>query len=413
MNLLVTNTRNGQAYCVIRSLRRHAGKIVATVYGKTRIVARFAPAALSRFVDRVYHVPSLIEAWRGARMAESEGVELYIRELFRICEREKINVVFPSWDPQMCAFSLHKQKFTARGILLPVPEWPILSKLIDKYRLMEEAAAAGLPCPRSFLPKDEREALDLAQEVGFPLVVKPRFSSGSRGTSLVKSRSDLLTSIRHLTPTFGMPMVQEYIAGGNEGLINLILVLDREYRLLASHGRRVIRSFSGRFTSFTTAEVCNHNPALTEQAVKFLRRLGYFGHAAFQFQQDPRDGKEKLLEINCRLSYRAWCEAEIGHDLPLLTLKIEKGDEIAPLDPCGHQALFLYPVEDRIGRLLRAGAVRSTHASGAPGESQTKTPSAVFRDCYFKSLWSDPLHALAWYGARLLSASREMRHPAI
>jgi hypothetical protein len=40
VNLLVTNTRNGQAYAIIRALRPYARKIVVTMYGKNRFVAR-------------------------------------------------------------------------------------------------------------------------------------------------------------------------------------------------------------------------------------------------------------------------------------------------------------------------------------------------------------------------------------
>jgi hypothetical protein len=65
MNLLVTNTRNAQAYGVIRSLRPHAKKIIATMYGPNRFVARLSPAANSRYVDKRYFVPSPVEDWNG------------------------------------------------------------------------------------------------------------------------------------------------------------------------------------------------------------------------------------------------------------------------------------------------------------------------------------------------------------
>jgi hypothetical protein len=51
MNLLVTNTRNTQAYIIIRALRPYAKKIVVTMYGKNRLEARLSHAANSRLVD--------------------------------------------------------------------------------------------------------------------------------------------------------------------------------------------------------------------------------------------------------------------------------------------------------------------------------------------------------------------------
>jgi len=134
---------------------------------KNRFVARLAPVALSRFVDRVYQVPSLVEDWRRGSFAhaKSEASDDFICEVLKICENEKIDVVFPSWHPQFFAFSRNKRQFSQRGITLPVPEWPVLVKLMDKYRLMQEAAAAGFPCPKTFLPRDEKEAIKVAQRL--------------------------------------------------------------------------------------------------------------------------------------------------------------------------------------------------------------------------------------------------------
>ena len=70
MRLLVTNPWNGQAYCVLRSLRRHATRVVATVYREHGALGRLAPAAVSRFVDRVYPVPLAIQDWRRGGLEE-------------------------------------------------------------------------------------------------------------------------------------------------------------------------------------------------------------------------------------------------------------------------------------------------------------------------------------------------------
>ena len=58
MNVLVTNTQSSQSYAIIRALRPYAQKIVATMEGGNRFLARLAPAANSRLVDRRYYVPS-------------------------------------------------------------------------------------------------------------------------------------------------------------------------------------------------------------------------------------------------------------------------------------------------------------------------------------------------------------------
>jgi hypothetical protein len=107
MRLLVTNPWNGQAYCVLRSLRRHATRVVATVYREHGALGRLAPAAVSRFVDRVYPVPLAIQDWRRGGLEEENTAaeEAYVQAVLGICEREGLDTVFPTWDPEVLLLS--------------------------------------------------------------------------------------------------------------------------------------------------------------------------------------------------------------------------------------------------------------------------------------------------------------------
>lgn len=81
MNLLVTNTRNTQAYHIIRALRPYAKKIVATVEGDNPVVARLSHAANSRLVDKRYYTPSPAEDWSAGKIQRenTEREEAYIQ----------------------------------------------------------------------------------------------------------------------------------------------------------------------------------------------------------------------------------------------------------------------------------------------------------------------------------------------
>ena len=56
MNVLVTNTHSSQSYAIIRALRPYAHKIVATMEGGNRFLARLAQAANSQLVDKRFYV---------------------------------------------------------------------------------------------------------------------------------------------------------------------------------------------------------------------------------------------------------------------------------------------------------------------------------------------------------------------
>lgn len=153
MNLLVTNTRNSQAYSVIRALRPYSNKIVVTMFGQNRLAARLSHAANSRLVDKRYYVPSPAEDWRAGKIQRenTENEELYVQAVLKICEKENIDTIFPSFDPQVYVFSKNKERFEKLGILITVPDYDVVVIPLDKYRTIQAAQETGFPCPKTYL----------------------------------------------------------------------------------------------------------------------------------------------------------------------------------------------------------------------------------------------------------------------
>jgi biotin carboxylase len=151
---------------------------------------------VSRFVDGVYPVPFAAQDWQRGRMPDENPAveEEYGQAILDICAREDIDTVFPSWDSEVGILSKNKPRFAARGITVPVPEWPVLRQAMDKHALAELAEKIGCPCPRTYLPPTLADAADLAELIGFPLLLKPRCSSGSRGVRLVMRREQLAST---------------------------------------------------------------------------------------------------------------------------------------------------------------------------------------------------------------------------
>ena len=194
MNLLVTNTRNAQAYGVIHSLRPYANKIVATRYGPNRFVARLSHAANSRYVDKRYFVPSPVEDWRNGRIQRenTEREEEYIQAILRICEQEAIDVIFPSWEPKVYVFSKNKERFKERNIVLPIPDYEALICAMDKYELIKKPRKIGFPCPKTLAvcrTKSQLEAIE--RQLEYPAIVKPRIPQGPEACFLVRNRQEL------------------------------------------------------------------------------------------------------------------------------------------------------------------------------------------------------------------------------
>jgi len=96
-------------------------------------------------------------------------------------------------------------------------------RCVDKGLMRDAWDAAGLPQPRYRVAGVEKVAA-AAQELGFPLVLKPTTGSGSRGVSLVRSEEDLRPAMElaEAGARANRFIVEEWLAGTEmtvEGLV--------------------------------------------------------------------------------------------------------------------------------------------------------------------------------------------------
>ena len=66
----------------------------------------------------------------------------------------------------------------------------------DKQVMKERVAAAGLRVPRSVRVKTEREVRAAAEQIGFPLILKPIAGAGSADTYAVRTQAELESATR-------------------------------------------------------------------------------------------------------------------------------------------------------------------------------------------------------------------------
>lgn len=348
MNLLVTNTRNAQSYAIIRALRPHSQKIVVTMYGRNRISARLSShAANSRLVDKRYRVPSPVEDWRAGRIQRenTEREETYIQAILQICEREQIDAIFPSFDPQVYLFSKNRQRFEKIGVLIPVPDYETLITPLDKYRTIQAAQEVGFPCPRTYLPESENDLRGIGAELGFPLVLKRRFTSAGRGMELVRSPSDL--SERTNGARGNAFILQEYIPGNQKQ--HFCLLLDKDGLVKAAFCPRIQRNFFRIYANFPTAYESSGDHPYIVHATRLLRSFGWWGGTTIETKIDPRDATPKLMEINPRLGYPLLNRIELGINEPLMCLQVAAGEKVNEAWRYPTGVLLINLVEDILG----------------------------------------------------------------
>lgn len=351
MNLLVTNTRTPQAYAVIRALRPYSDKLVATMEGDNRCSAWLSHAARSRLIDRRYFTPSPAGDWRAGRIQKenTEKEENYIQAMLKICEQEKIDAIFPSFDPHVYVFSKNKERFEKREILIPVPDYDVVITPLDKFRTIRAAEEVGFPCPKTYLVDTADSVGQIADEVSFPCVLKPRFSADGRGFALVRDLSELHETMRLALKHYEKIMVQEYIPGKLKTYYQI--VLDKQGRLkFAFHGV-TLRNFTR--DRLSTVMETQDAESYGAHAASLVQSLRWWGGATLQMKIDSRNKVPKLMEINPRPGIRLWQRTELGINEPLMCLKIARGEAIERMEKYRTRVVLVEPIEDVLGLVFK------------------------------------------------------------
>jgi biotin carboxylase len=86
----------------------------------------------------------------------------------------------------------------------------------DKARMKTVLRNAGIPCARHRLAGSASEAWSFAQEVGYPLVVKPPAGAGAKATFRVESAGALGEALAVHAPTDKAPVLLEEFVVGDE-----------------------------------------------------------------------------------------------------------------------------------------------------------------------------------------------------
>lgn len=121
----------------------------------------------------------------------------------------------------------------------------IAIKALDKGKMRQAWQTASLSQPQFALVNNPEDIPNIAEKIGYPVVVKPTMNWGSRGVSVAETPDDLAWSIdfasqnRKANTDFS---IEEYIEGIEmtiEGLIqnNEVIILAKSDKILQEHAR--------------------------------------------------------------------------------------------------------------------------------------------------------------------------------
>ncbi|MEC7686329.1 MAG: biotin carboxylase N-terminal domain-containing protein [Candidatus Thermoplasmatota archaeon] len=269
------------------------------------------------------------------------------------------------------------ERLSEEGIVFIGPSPEVLRLLGDKISAREAMVKAGLPVAKgSGQPiSDEAEALEMAEEIGYPVMIKAAAGGGGIGMQVVNSGDEFESALRlcqgRALSAFGddRVFVEKFIEGAQH----------IEFQVLGDGSKAV--HFGERFCSIQRRhqKIIEEGPWLSEEVREELgakvvagaEAVGYKGLATFEFLRDS-NGEFYFLEVNPRVQVEhTVTEMITGADLVSMGIKVAAGESLpvtqSEIKISGHAIQTRINAEDPFTLKPSPGRIWECHWPGGPG----------------------------------------------
>ena len=309
--VLVLDGSTNTALACVRSLGR-AGYTVF-VAGQSR----WPLGAWSRFCrGRYRYAEATPEAFVALRVwAHERGVDIVLPLTELTC--------------QLC--NADREAWEARGTIVGCAPDSVIVGAFDKTQTLRSAEACGVEIPPTRYPTSLEECREAAQAVGYPCVVKPRFSSAwnghgflpDHGIAYASDATELAAAVLQRRQGPFWPLIQGFVPGRGKGVFT---VCDRG-RAVAWFAHERLRDVRPSGSGSSLRRSVGLDPRLQARAARLLRELRWHGPAMVEFRDDGT--QPWLMEVNGRFWGSLQLAIAAGCDFPRLWTDVLTGQ---PLD---------------------------------------------------------------------------------
>ncbi len=269
---------------------------------------------------------------------------LNVERLTQIIEQERPDAVLPNLGGQsglnLCAELASSGVLEQYGVKVIGVQVDAIERGEDRIEFKRTMDSLGIDMARSEVAYSVEDAVAIADQLGYPVVLRPAYTMGGAGGGLVYNKEELKTvCARGLQASLvGQVLVEESILGWEE--LELEVVRDAKNNLITVCFIENIDPM-GVHTgdSFCSAPMLtipeSVQKRLQEKSYKIVEAIEVVGGTNVQWAHDPKTDRDIVIEINPRTSRSsALASKATGFPIALVSSMLAAGltlDEI----PCG------------------------------------------------------------------------------
>ncbi|MBN1925815.1 MAG: acetyl-CoA carboxylase biotin carboxylase subunit [Prolixibacteraceae bacterium] len=312
------------------------GEIAVRIMRSCREMDIASVAVYSKADRNSLHVRYATEAYYIGPSPSSESY-LDIDKIISVAIKSKADAIHPGYgflseNPEFA------RKVNEAGIIFIGPSPDAISKMGDKItarKIMLEAGVNVVPGTNKNLNSDE-ELYEVAEEIGYPLMIKASAGGGGKGMRLVRDKNELSRSYKmaksEAATAFGNDSVyiEKYIESPHhiefqvlgDRFGNVIHLCERECSVQRRH-QKVVEETPSPLMTPRLREI------IGEQAIAAAKSVNYEGAGTVEFLVD-NDLNFYFLEMNTRLQVEhPITERVTGIDLVKQQIHIAEGKPLS------------------------------------------------------------------------------------
>jgi predicted ATP-grasp superfamily ATP-dependent carboligase len=257
----------------------------------------------------------------------------FIEDIFRALKDHNYDLLIPMTDLTVFLVIENRKKFSPY-VRIPLPEKEVFRKACDKAEVLKLAQENGIPIPRTYFAEDLEGIKNIAHQLSYPVVIKPRrswFFVGNGwihlGVNYAYSAEELVFKWENQNKLLSTPLIQERITGPGCGVFALF---NRGTpRAVFFHKRLREKPPSGGVS--VLSESIPVDVRMKRYSIRMLEELGWHGVAMIEFKLDQKEHRPKLMEINPRFWGSLQLAIHSGVNFPYLLYRMSMEGDVEPV----------------------------------------------------------------------------------
>ena len=388
MTVIVTNAQSRISYNIVKSLSLKGVKVITSDFAAPSM--SFA----SKYSSGHFLYPSPFDA----------DTEPFIECMIENIRKYNASVLIPVCE-ETFLIAKYKDRLS-KVVRVAVPDYDKILLAHNKDRWEHVARELNIGVPETYNINAIRRSPSLADELPFPLLVKPKQGGGGWGITQINSPCELK---KHLGEESycDRPWERFYLQKKIDGETHCVAMLFSNGEIRGTVAYKQLRQYPLK-NGQATLRISRNSPEAEKNLQTLFEKIKWHGIVQADFVIDKNSGTPYLIDINPRFWGSLAQGIAAGVDFPYLYYKIALDGDVAPVHGFQEEVMTRWIGGDlcTFFPLLRVAANKIGFAKEFlfPGSAK------VYKDDFS---FGDPLPLLWWYcGAVARVLKNKLTKPA-